>query len=243
MGGLRWHRLVVAGVLAAAVVAVTVWLLEVLGPRAETIVNVLGFFVGVAALLVPLVDAWAKSVSDDRLLAAARKLACDVRDREADVLAKLMADSGDPEPAEVSFAQPATKYGRTDGGDRQGTLSEVAGYYRSLTRGRLVVLGEPGAGKTVLAIHLVLDLAAAVLAAAGDTRSLPRVPVRLSLPAFDPGDDADKAAAEVVSARLDGWLTRHLVTTFGLPTTVAATLVTDGWILPVLDGLDEMDPD
>lgn len=241
MGGLRWHHRVVAGVLAAAVVAA--WMLEVLGPLAKTIVSVLGLFVGVAGLRVALVDARAKSGSNDRLLAAARRLARDVRNREAGVLARLTADSGDPEPADVSFAQPAQKYGRTDGGDRHGTLSEVAGYYRSLTRGRLVVLGEPGAGKTVLAIHLVLDLAAAVLAVADGTRRLPPVPVRLSLPAFDPGDDADGAAAEVVSARLDGWLTRHLVTTFGLSATVAATLVTDGRILPVLDGLDEMDPD
>ncbi len=224
-------------------VAATVWMLEVLGSPAATILSVLGFFVGVAGLLVPLVDARAKPVSDDRLLAAARRLARDVHNREAGVLARLMADSGDPEPADVSFAQPARMYWRADGGDRQGALSEVAGYYRSLKRGRLVVLGEPGAGKTVLAIQLVLDLAAAVLAVADGTRTLPQVPVRLSLPAFDPGDDADGAAAEVVSARLDDWLTRHLVTTFGLPTNVAATLVTGGWILPVLDGLDEMDPD
>lgn len=39
------------------------------------------------------------------------------------------------------------------------------------------------------------------------------------------------------------WLTRHLETAFGLSAKVADTLVTDGWILPVLDGLDEMDVD
>ena len=241
MGESRSHRRVVVGVLAAAVAAATVLMLA-LGSSGATIASVLGFPVAVAALLVTLSEARARSVSNDRLLAAARHLAREVRKLEADVLARLMADSGDPEPADVSFAQPALTYWRVDGGDRQGTLSEVEGYYRSLARGRLVVLGEPGAGKTVLAIQLVLDLAAAVPAVADGTRPLPRVPVRLSLSAFDPGHDVD-AAARVVSARLDGWLTRHLVTTFGLPTKVAATLVTDGWILPVLDGLDEMDPD
>ncbi len=215
----------------------------VLGSSGAAIASVLGFPVAVAALLVALVEARAKSVSSERLLAAARQLARDVRSQEARTLARLMADSGDPEPADVSFAQPTRIYWRADGGDRQGMLSEVEGYYRSLDRGRLVVLGEPGSGKTVLAIQLVLDLAAAVLAVADGTRTLPRVPVRLSLPAFDPGDDLDVVTAEVVSARLDSWLTRHLETAFGLPAKVAATLVTDGWVLPVLDGLDEMDVD
>jgi hypothetical protein len=162
----------------------------VLGSRGAMIASVLGFSVAVAGLLlVALPEARAKSGSNDRLLEAARLLARDVRGQEAGVLARLMADSGDPKPADVSFAQPALIYWRADGGHRHGMLSEVEGYYRSLDRGRLVVLGEPGAGKTVLAIQLVLDLAAAVLAVADGTRPLPRVPVRLSLPAFDPGDE------------------------------------------------------
>ena len=241
VGGLRSHRRVVAGVLAAAVATAAVWML-VLGSRGVMIASVLGFLVAAAGLLVALIEAQARSVSNDRLLAVARQLARDVRSQEAGALARLMADSGDPEPADVSFAQPKLIYWRADGGDQEGTLSEVEEYYRSLVRGRLVVMGEPGAGKTVLAIQLVLDLAAMVLAGADGTRPLPRVSVRLSLPAFDPGDDMDMVPATVVSERLDSWLSRHLVTTFGLPTKVANTLVTDGWILPVLDGLDEMDP-
>ncbi|HSL07040.1 MAG TPA: hypothetical protein VK887_03585 [Pseudonocardiaceae bacterium] len=240
MGGLHSHRRAVVGFLAAAVAVATVWML-LLGSSGATIASVLAFPVTVAALLVALVEAQEKSVSNDRLLVVARQLARDVRSQEAGALARLMADCGDPEPADVSFAQPTLIYWRADGGDREGTLSEVAGYYRSLVRGRLVVLGEPGAGKTVLAIQLVLDLTAMVLAGAQGTPPLPRVPVRLSLPAFDPGNDMDVVPAKVVSERLDRWLTRHLVTTFGLPTKVAATLVTGGWILPVLDGLDEMD--
>jgi hypothetical protein len=239
MGGLgSHHRLIVVSGLVATVVAAAVWMTQ--DPR------LLGFLTAVLGLLgavLGLIAAWVKSDSNDRLLAAAWQLARDVRSHEAGALARLMADSGDPKPANVSFAQPARIYWRVDGGNQQGTLSEVAGYYRSLDRGRLVVLGEPGAGKTVLAIQLVLDLAAAVLDVVDNTRPLPRVPVRLSLPAFDPGNDLDVAPAEVVSDRLDGWLTRHLVTAFGLPAKVATTLVKSGWILPVFDGLDEMDLD
>ncbi|MBV8996084.1 MAG: hypothetical protein JO287_20835 [Pseudonocardiales bacterium] len=81
--------------------------------------------------------------------------------------------------------------------------------------------------------------------AVDDARPLPRVPVRLSLPAFDAGGigDLNCMPARVVAARLDDWLVQHLVTVFGMTNRVATTLVTDGWVLPVLDGLDEMDPD
>jgi hypothetical protein len=158
--------------------------------------TMLAFIAPVLGLLVTLAGARTKSDSNDRLLGAARQLARDVRSQEAGVLARLMADSGDPAPAEVSFARSELTYSRADGGDRRGTLRQVKGYYRSLDRGRLVVLGKPGAGKTVLAIQLVLDLAAAVLEVADGTGRLPRVPVRLSLPAFDPGDDVDAATPE-----------------------------------------------
>ncbi|MGB6163450.1 MAG: hypothetical protein WBF75_12950 [Pseudonocardiaceae bacterium] len=235
----------VAGGLAAVVAAATVWRLTQVS--ATDIAKLLGpsLVTAVFGLSAPLIMAWVKSVSDDQLLETAKQLARKVHDQEASALARLMADSGDLKPADVSFAPPTLTYWRDDGGNRQRTLRKAAGYYRSLKRGRLVVLGEPGAGKTVLAIQLVLDLAEAVLAVADDTRPLPRVPVRLSLSAFDfdPRNDLDVTAAQVVSDRLDRWLIQHLNAVFGLSIKVATPLVNRGWILPVLDGLDEMDPD
>lgn len=47
---------------------------------------------------------------------------------------------------------------RGAGGEDLGTLREVSLYYAGLRTGRLVVLGAPGAGKTVLALQLLLDL-------------------------------------------------------------------------------------
>jgi hypothetical protein len=239
----RSRRQLMAGVGVAAALAAVVWMLTQ-GTRGAEIATVLGLLVAGFTLRV----AWADSTksSDSELVAAARKLARDVRDQEAGILARLLADSGDPEPADLSFAQPALIYWRTDGGDRRGTLSCVEGYYQGLERGRLVVLGEAGAGKTVLAIRLILDLAAKFLAVDDDTYLVSRVPVRISLPAFDPADGADNLdglAADVVSARLDDWLVKHLVAVFGLSPNVAIKLVADGRILPVLDGLDEMDVD
>jgi NACHT domain len=240
MGRVRSCRPAVAvGVLAAATVCMLA-----LGSLGVTIAAVLSSSAAVAGLLVAVLEAREKSVSDDRLRAVAQQLARDVHDQETAVLARLTADRADVKLADVSFAQPeqAQIHWRIDGGDQQGTLSEVEGYYRSLGRGRLVVQGEPGAGKTVLAIQLVRDLAQAVLRIDG-LHPLPRVPVRLSLPSFNPGDDSDKVTDEVVSDRLDRWLVQHLKTVFGLRAEVAATLMEGGWILPVLDGLDEMDPD
>ena len=98
--------------------------------------------------------------------------------------------------------------------------------------GRLVVLGEPGSGKTMLMVRLVLDLLAA--RAAGGP-----VPVLAPVASWDPsGQD------------LRDWLGARLITDYpalaGPPPagaagpTRAAALLAAGLILPVLDGLDEI---
>lgn len=159
-----------------------------------------------------------------------------------------MADTGDTRPADVAFTLPRLLYWRSDGGGHRGSLAHIEAFYRRLERGRLVVLGEAGAGKTVLVIQLIRDLATSVV----NTSSSPEgpggrvvVPVRLSLPAFDPssGDNhLDDLAGEHLATRLDQWVAGHLVTVYSLTEKIAAALVTRGWVLPVLDGLDEMDP-
>jgi Cdc6-like AAA superfamily ATPase len=47
---------------------------------------------------------------------------------------------------------------REVGGAGEGDLASVLEYYQSLSPGRLVVLGDPGAGKTVLALELIVRL-------------------------------------------------------------------------------------
>ncbi|MFM9662733.1 hypothetical protein ACKI2B_45105, partial [Streptomyces scabiei] len=68
--------------------------------------------------------------------------------------------------------------------------------YRQIPSGRLVVLGEPGAGKTVLAIMLVLGLM-------GSRESGASVPVLLSVSSWDP-----------VSESLDDWIVQSLATAY-----------------------------
>jgi hypothetical protein len=248
--GRRWWVAVSVAVVAA-VVAGTWWLLT-RDTRGAEIATVLALPVAIlslgTAVIAAVVTLRTGAAESDTLLSAARQLAGAVRAQESAALARLVADTGDTRPADVAFTQPGLLYWRSDGGAHRGSLAQIEAFYRGLGRGRLVVLGEAGAGKTVLVIQLIRDLATSVVnTSSSPERSRGRVvvPVRLSLPAFDPasGDDyLDDVAGEHLARRLDQWVAGHLVTVYGLTEKIAAALVTGGWVLPVLDGLDEMDP-
>ena len=112
----------------------------------------------------------------------------------------------------------------------QGDLNAIATFYQQDTSGRLVILGDPGSGKTVLALELLVRLLEQRQGQRSDrTAAVDRVPVRLSLPAWN----TEHPFAD--------WLAAQLTTRYGLAAQVASALVSSGRILPVLDGLDEMD--
>jgi hypothetical protein len=219
-----------------------VWWLLTKDTRGAEIATVLALPMAVLAVLMAARPA---ATAGETLLGAAWQLAGDVRAQEEAELARLVADIGDTRPADVGFAQPGLLYWRTDGGEHRGSLTQIESYYQGLRRGRLVILGEGGAGKTVLAIALVRDLTAAIVNCTPSPKGPEgRVPVRLSLPAFDPllgEENLEDVAAEEVATRLEHWLAGHICTVYGVAETTAAALVTQGRILPVLDGLDEMD--
>jgi hypothetical protein len=125
-------------------------------------------------------------------------------------------------PANVRFVKGSGRF-REVGGARRGDLDSVLAYFRSLSPGRLVVLGEPGAGKTVLALELLVRLLECRGADGGP------VPVLVSAAAYDTG------------RQWEDWLAGHLAQRFGMGRGVAARLVRDGRVLPLVDGLDEMD--
>ncbi|WP_395576901.1 NACHT domain-containing protein [Streptomyces sp. BK79] len=102
-------------------------------------------------------------------------------------------------------------------------LPNVLDYYRATRPRRLVITGAGGAGKTVLALELML----ALLKERADDDP---VPVRIPLAQWD------------TSQPLATLLVQRLVDAYDWPRDRAASLVDQGMVLPVLDGLDEMDP-
>jgi hypothetical protein len=220
----------VAGLLAA-LCGITYWLTTG-GTRGAELANVYALPIGCLGLVGTAISLLARPApSDPAILAGARRtLRRKVGEQETSVQGQLLGDVGDPRPADVPFAQPALLHWRTDGGVANGTLSEILAYYQSLARGRLVILGSPGAGKTVTCIRLLLDLVA--------VPGPGRIPVRFNLPSFDPPEDADSAD---LSTEFERWLGAQIADTYGLNAKVAMALVIDRAILPILDGLDEMD--
>ncbi len=90
----------------------------------------------------------------------------------------------------------------------------------------LLVLGAPGAGKTTA----LLGLAQELLCRAERDPALP-VPVVFHLSSWNP-----------TYAGLERWLVDELVKRYGLPPSLARMWVRTEAVLPLLDGLDEVDP-
>jgi hypothetical protein len=110
-----------------------------------------------------------------------------------------------------------------------GMLDDVADLFSRLPARRLVVLGEPGAGKTVMAVRMALELL---------NRRTPGspVPVVVPLSSWMPAERP-----------LSAWLANQLVTTYpalGAHTppggTLAEYLFRRGFLIPILDGFDEL---
>ena len=221
---------------------ISLWLLSS-GSRGADTATVLSFSVSVLALAVTIFSSRSQAPADDNdaMADAARALAVDVRKRETDQQLRLLADTGEPEPANVGFREPTLVRWRSDGGTQHGSIKEIKVFYADLRHGRLVILGAGGAGKTVLANQLLIDLIGSDRPGGPPPADAFQVPVRISLASFNPGDNIDGTAPAQMRFRLDEWIASYLTEVHGLAPRVARALLRQRRILPVLDGLDEMD--
>jgi hypothetical protein len=191
--------------------------------------NVLGCGVAALGLLLVLQDRRATGTGS-ALNSAADELATQVLRQEGEERARLLGtDRVTPVAANVGFVERLVRFSEVGTG-RSGDLDAIEAFYRDAVDGRLVILGEAGSGKTVLAVELVVRLLEArEIVVDPAVRATVPVPVRLSVPAWD------------VALPLESWLGGQLVARYGMDRGMAAALVEARRVLPVLDGLDEMD--
>ncbi|WP_394613123.1 NACHT domain-containing protein [Lentzea sp. JNUCC 0626] len=154
------------------------------------------------------------------VMEVAARLADDVRSRESRARTQLLGNKN--RTIDVDFAfRPAPAH-PAQHAQAKGQLTQVVDYYQALRPQRLVITGAPGAGKTVLALELLLGLL--------ETREPAQpVPVRIPATIWD------------TSHPLSDWLVQHLVAAYQQDSRTAQALVNAGLILPVIDGLDEVD--
>ncbi|MFE1801989.1 NACHT domain-containing protein [Streptomyces sp. NPDC059517] len=236
----RWRRLFGLGMGAAALLALCVALAGGDGPeRTATWISAVSALVSVGAFLTELLrEQTDTGTASDRRQRAADELAeaVELQWRAEARLRGLY----DPEPLNVHWSRvgpPLADLPRTavrrgpelpeprDGDQRPHRIVET---FMALPSRRLVVLGDPGAGKTVLAVRFVLG-------ALADRQPGDPVPVLFPLAGWDPR-----------SMTLRDWLAERLAAEYRPlaavtgDRTMARELLDAGLLLPVLDGFDEL---
>ncbi len=218
-----WCATGAAGLLIAGVLAWRTWPHTSAGSfdPVSAVIGIASLVVGIAALILA---ARAQRQADTDVATAARRLAVAVGEEETKARQQLLG--GDDRTINVRYTfQPAPGQAAAGAGCT-GTLEHIVSYYRKLQPHRMVITGAPGSGKTVLAIELMLGLLK-------DRSADAPVPVRMSAASLDTSRPARSAIAECI--------TEHLTQAYRMPEAAARELVAARMVLPVLDGLDEMD--
>jgi hypothetical protein len=151
----------------------------------------------------------------------------------AEGLARQQLLGGHDKPIDVDFEFRHAPAHNATHAMPEGRLQEVVAYYTQLHPRRMVITGAPGSGKTVLAVELILALL--------EARQVDDpVPIRLSAASWGITTD-EMVEPQAATDMVEQWLVDHLVETHQMSPLSARALVTAQKILPVIDGLDEMD--
>ncbi|MER6958202.1 NACHT domain-containing protein [Streptomyces sp. NPDC000618] len=194
----------------------------------STLTTVLGFGVSVTGLAINLVRSSAADGSGptpaERLSRYCDQLAVAVREQwQAEWRLRRLQD---PDPLQVSWtlAEPWLADQWDDARDPTALddrLEHITTVFSQVPAKRLVVLGGPGSGKTVLAVRFTLDVLQ-------ERQPGDPVPVIFSLSSWRPDNES-----------LRGWMAASLAATYP-GATWGGELLTANLVLPVLDGLDEI---
>lgn len=115
----------------------------------------------------------------------------------------------------------------------EGTLERIAEVFEGHhSPRRLVVVGDVGSGKSIVALELTIQLLER-------RRPGQPVPVLLPIAGWDPERELDDWVAGQL-ALISRRLARSVISATGQRRTVARELVARGFVLPILDGLDEL---
>ncbi|MET8685893.1 NACHT domain-containing protein [Streptomyces sp. NPDC004732] len=230
-GPARWLFVSGAATLLASGVW-AVWSMRLGGMQPQDVAGVLGLPLGVLGLLVGAaisLSALRLQRASDGLGVALDRLAGSVEDVEVAERTHMLGTGAHLIDLHVDV-EPRGGGAALRGRQR---LSDVARWYCAAP-GRLVVTGPAGAGKTVLAVHLVVSLLEA--RAPGSP-----VPVRLSIRDLPPVGGRRWWGLRRARGGLEQWLVSSLVKSYDVDSAAAAELVARRLVIPVLDGLDEMD--
>lgn len=151
---------------------------------------------------------------------AAARLTDRMRDREDAEFRQLVGNR-----AEMRIVLESQDDEATFGALRAAEFGEIGAVYLKIQSQRMVILGAGGSGKTVLLIKLARDLLDP-----GARHPTSLIPVRLSLANWDKE-----------RRTFDDWLLDE-IEALPFPRGQAEQLLRHDLILPLLDGLDEMDP-
>jgi len=251
---LRRHSLivsVVAVVWSAALLTIVALLYKQGAEKAAAWAGVLGSVTALAAFTEPLVERAVARSSVKKtggsevteLHGAAEQLALVVRSQWRDEarmrrlqdpwplpLRWTAAEEGLADHAEVVFKHWPQENAPTAASPEtlSGELAEAVALYEGLPGKKLVMLGPPGSGKSVMAMTLALALL---------DRWQPgmQVPVLFPVASWDPS-----------STRLDDWLAEYLSENYQLSgdsrdsRVIGQKLLAGNMLLPILDGLDEI---